>query len=148
MGHLVDNYQIAIEKNEILIEGQLGWAKQQQMTPAKLMILRVVMLTGGRFFLNLIRKILQKLLITGKETTEFRFQRRLRWENDRWRIEDTLSCPSWKNVVSVGMGGDQTSIYVVMSRTFQIGQLQPWLDLTSVVRRLEQGQPLHLERDL
>jgi hypothetical protein len=148
VAHLIDNYQIAIEKNEILIEGHLGWAKQQQMTPVKLMILRVGMLTFGRFFPNLIRKILQKLLITGKKQTDFRFQRRLRWENGRWHISDTLFCPSWKNVVAVGIGGDQTSIYVVMSRTFQIGQLQPWFDLTSVVRRLENGQPLHLERDL
>ena len=30
----------------------------------------------------------------------------------------------------VGIGAAQTSIYVVMSRTYQAGQIQPWLDLT------------------
>jgi hypothetical protein len=35
---------------------------------------------------------------------------------------------------------------VVMSRTYQAGQLQPWLDLTSQVRALSDGAPLKLER--
>jgi hypothetical protein len=148
VAHLIDEYQVTIDQNEILIEGKLGWAKQQQMTPLKLMILRVVMLSFGRFFPNLIRKILQTLLITGKKPAPFDFQRRLHWENGRWHISDTLSCSSWKEVLSVGVGCDQTSIYVVMSRTFQPSQLQPWFDLTSVVKRLEKGQPLHLEREL
>ena len=37
---------------------------------------------------------------------------------------------------AVGIGAAQTSIYVVMSRTYQAGQLQPWLDLTPAMRRL------------
>jgi hypothetical protein len=72
----------------------------------------------------------------------------LKWENNRWRIADELRATSWDRVVAAGVGGDQTSIYVVMSRTFQIGQLQPWLDLTSDVRKLAPGQPLRLERTL
>ena len=33
-----------------------------------------------------------------------------------------------------------------MSRTFQLGQLQPWLDLSKEVRKLAPGEPLKLER--
>lgn len=50
--------------------------------------------------------------------------------------------------MTAGIGCDQTSIYVVMSRTFQLGQLQSWLDLTEQVRQLNPGQNLRLERDL
>ncbi|NEP17029.1 MAG: hypothetical protein F6J97_08990 [Leptolyngbya sp. SIO4C1] len=148
VGHLVGPYQYDVQDDLITIEGSLGWAKQKQMTPLNLMILRVVMLSVGRFFPNLIRKLLQKLLITGKTEAPFRFQRQLRWQNHAWHIRDQLSADSWDSVMTAGLGGDQTSIYVVMSRTFQPAQLQPWQDLTPQVRQLKPGQPLILERQL
>jgi hypothetical protein len=37
---------------------------------------------------------------------------------------------------------------VVMSRTYQRGQLQPWKDLTEQVKQLNPDQPLILERKL
>ncbi|MEB3830898.1 hypothetical protein [Phormidium sp. CCY1219] len=146
VGHLIDRYDYQLDDDEIIIQGQLGWAKQKQMTPLNLLILRVVMLTGGRFFPNLIRKLLQKMLITGKQGAPFYFIRRLRWENGHWQVNDELVAQSWKKVGSLGIGGDQTSIYVVMSRTFQRGQLQPWLDLTDEINSLSDGQPLKVER--
>ena len=117
------------------------------MTPVKLLILRVVMLTVGRIFANLIRKLLQKMLITGKKNAPFRFKRILRWENGRWHVTD-LQAASSLNVITVGIGCDQTSIYVVRSRTFQLGQSQPWLDLTQEVRKLAPSEPLQLKRHL
>jgi hypothetical protein len=148
VGHLVSEDQIQIGDDQIWIRGHLGWAKQTQMTPLNLLILRAVMLTLGRFFPNLIRRLLQKLLIVGKRPSEFAFTRHFKWQQGAWWVSDQLRAPSWENVVAVGLGGDQTSIYVVMSRTFQVGQLQPWLDLTTTVQQLGPGQPLELERKL
>lgn len=147
VAHLVDTYKVNVEDNLITIEGELGWAKQKQMTPTNLLILRVVMLTFGRFFPNLIRKLLQKMLITGKQNAPFHFRRSLEWKNGKWHIKDELQAKSWKEVISVGIGCDQTSIYVVMSRTFQPGQLQPWLDLTSEIHQLNTYDWLRLERN-
>ncbi len=146
VGHLVGDYRINMSENEISIQGQLGWAKQKQMTPLNLLILRVVMLTLGRFFPNLIRKLLQKVLIVGKSSAPFRFYRQLQWENGHWRIFDELQAQTWEHVTAAGIGCDQTSIYVVMSRTFQESQLQPWLDLTKEVKTLAPGQSMKLER--
>ena len=150
VGHLVARPQVSIEKDEIILIGKLGWAKQQQMTPLKMMILRGVMLTGGRFFPNLIRKILQAMLITGKQDAPFHFTRTFRWENDEWQVSDELfsQSKSWQNVVRAGIGCAQTSIYIVMSRTFQPGQLLPWIDLTDRVRELSEGQSLRFDRKL
>jgi hypothetical protein len=67
-------------------------------------------------------------------------------QHGQWYVTDELTADSWQNVVAAGIGGDQTSIYVVMSRTFQKGQLQPWLDLTDKVKHLAPGQALILER--
>lgn len=72
--------------------------------------------------------------------------RQLRWENGQWCVMDELQAQSWHNVITAGIGCDQTSIYVVMSRTFQLGQLKPWLDLMKEVRKLAPGEPLKLER--
>jgi hypothetical protein len=148
VGHLVDDYQIKLESDQIAIAGNLGWAKQKQMNPLNLMILRLVMLSVGRFFPNLIRRSLQKILITGKQTTPFKFSRRLAWQDGQWRIEDSLSAESWDNVLAADLGCDRTSIYVVMSRTFQPGQLQsPW-NLSDRLAHLRPGEPLNLTRYL
>lgn len=148
VGHLVSNYKFELDQDTVTVRGNLGWAKQKQMTPMNLMILRIVMLTVGRFFPNLIRKILQKVLITGKKSAPFAFSRHFRWQEGTWCVLDELHATSWDEVIDAGIGGDQTSIYVVMSRTFQRGQLQPWLDLTPKIRQLAPGQPLKLERYL
>jgi len=148
VAHLVSTYDIDLEPDVITIQGNLGWAKQKQLDPVKNVVLRLVMLTVGRFFPNLIRMILQKLLITGKSETPYRFYRQFRWmaEEGKWQLKDELTAPDWNSVVTAGVGGDQTSISVAMSRTFQLGQLQPWLDLTPQLRQLSAGQSLHLDR--
>jgi hypothetical protein len=139
---------VEVTGDRIQIQGHLGWAKQKQMTPINLMILRVVMLTVGRFFPNLIRSLLQKLLIVGKTAAPFRFTRELRWADGHWYVTDTLKADDWSPVEAVGIGAAQTSIYVVMSRTYQAGQLQPWLDLSDRLPSLSPGQILEVERRL
>lgn len=148
VGHLVAPYKINISDDEITVSGELGWAKQKQMTPLNLLILRTVMLTVGRFFPDLIRKLLQRILITGKNDAPFRFTRRLNWENGKWHITDEVYAQTWDDTIAAGIGCDQTSIYVVMSRTFQRSQLQPWLDLTDEVKKLAPSQPLKVKRKL
>ncbi|NER00072.1 MAG: hypothetical protein F6K30_25805, partial [Cyanothece sp. SIO2G6] len=155
VGHLVGPYEIQVERDRILIQGNLGWAKQKQMTPLNLLILRAVMFTVGRFFPNLIRSLLQQVLITGKKPAPFRFVRQFQWQTDDhhagqgyWQLTDELHAQSWQKVEAAGIGCDQTSIYVVMSRTFQSGQLQPWLDLTAQVKQLPDGEILRVERSL
>jgi hypothetical protein len=148
VGHLVDDYQVELAEDEISIRGSLGWAKQTQMTTVKLLVLRIVMYTVGRFFPNLIRTLLQRVLITGKKEAPFTFERRLRWEDRQWKLYDEIRARSWDQVVAAGIGSDQTSIYVVMSRTYQAGQLQPWLDLTGKIKKLSPGEPLRIERQL
>ncbi len=148
VGHLVDDYQIQLAADQIAIAGNLGWAKQKQMNPQNLIILRLVMLSLGRFFPNLIRRILQAILITGKQTTPFQFSRRLSWQNGHWQIDDRLTADSWEQVVAADIGCDRTSIYVVMSRTFQPGQLQPAWDLSNQIKQLKSGDSLNLTRNI
>ncbi|MBE9043268.1 hypothetical protein IQ255_02385 [Pleurocapsales cyanobacterium LEGE 10410] len=148
VGHLVDDYQIQLEADRMAIAGNLGWAKQKQMNPRNLIILRLVMLSFGRFFPNLIRRILQAILIMGKQTAPFKFSRCLTWQNGHWQVADKLTAESWDNVIAVDLGCDRTSIYVVMSRTFQLGQLQPALDLSEQIKNLSGTESLDLIRNI
>lgn len=146
VAHLIDEYACEVEPDRVSVRGQMGWAKQKGMTPLNLMLLRALTLTLGRFAPNLVRGLLQKVLITGKKPAPFRFHRELRWNGQRWIVRDEIEAENWQDVEAAAIGGDQTSIYVVMSRTFQAGQLQPWVDLTERVRTLKSGQKLELER--
>ena len=144
--HLIDNYERDVETDRIVVRGEMGWAKQTTQTPGKLLLLRLVNLTLGRLAPNVVRWLLQQILITGKRAAPFRFERTLQWQGDRWNIVDQIDARSWDEVEAIGSGPDQTSIYVAMSRTFHIGQLQPWLDLTDETRRLRAGEPLIVQR--
>jgi hypothetical protein len=147
-GHLIDDYAPDLGDGEIALSGTLGWAKQKRMRTRDLMILRALMLGFGRFFPNLVRRLLQKLLITGKDAAPYRFERRFIWQGAFWRVEDRLLADDWRRVASVAIGVDQTSIYVVMSRVYQSAQLTGWLDLTDRIGELDAGDALTLSREL
>ncbi|MDB9524502.1 hypothetical protein PN498_00755 [Oscillatoria sp. CS-180] len=146
VGHLLGNYDFEIDENRIVVRGHLGWAKQTQMTPLKLLVLRFVNLTLGRFSPNLVRSLLQKVLITGKQQAPVQFLRQLDWHDGQWHVTDELKAETWDTVETIGISGHQTSIYVVVSRVFQESQLQPWIDLTNRIKRLNPGQVLTIER--
>jgi hypothetical protein len=138
----------AVTDDEIRIEGRLGWAKQPQMTPAKLVLLRAAMLSLGRWYPNLIRRLLQRIIITGTAESPFLFSRRLQWRDGSWHVLDEVRTPDWTNVRAVGIGCDQTSIYGAMSRVFHLSQLTSWLDLTARVSGLKRGDALVVKREL
>lgn len=146
VAHLVDDYAHVIEEDRMVVSGEMGWAKQKKMTPFNLIVLRLIMLCGGKFFPNLVRKLLQKLLITGRKAAPFRFHREFVWRDGTLTVNDRVEASDWKAVRQAGIGCDQTSIYVVMSRTFQAGQMLPWIDLTEQVSRLRPGEALELSR--
>ena len=146
VAHLIDNYETIINDNEIIIKGYLGWAKQQQMTSLKLIILRIVMFFGGRFFPNFIRKLLQLLLITGKQQSKYFFNRKIKWINREIEVTDKICACNWNDVKHAGIGCDQTSIYVVMSRTFHKGQLQKFINLDDKLKKLKPDEDLVVKR--
>ncbi len=152
VSHLLPPERVQVGEDEIVVEGQFGWAKHQQMTPVKLVLLRAVMLSMGRLFPNLVRRALQRMLITGGEKAPYRYTRRLRREGDdgeeaRWRVTDEIR-GDWTRVHAAAIGAAQTSIYVVMSRVFQANQLVEDLDLTDRVRALNASEALRIERVL
>ena len=146
VAHLVDSYQITTDELEISVEGSFGWAKHRMMDSRSMVLLRLAVHSVGRLLPNLIRRVLQAMLIVGKRRAPFSFRRTFRWEGSEWSVADEIFVDSWANVVSAGVGPSQTSIYVAMSRTFQSGQMRPWLDLTDTIRKLAPGEHLRVNR--
>ena len=146
VAHMISDYKFSNENNKLIIEGDLGWAKQKLMSTFNLIILRITMYLFGRFFPNLIRSILQKLLITTKNKAPFSFKREIYWDTDNLVISDSLTAKNWEEINDIKIGADQTSIYVAMSRTYQSGQLQKWIDLNSIKADLKSNDTLYFKR--
>lgn len=93
-------------------------------TPFKNMVFRGLLLTIGRFNANLTRSMLQKILITGKPPTPFRFERRIEYKPDRVVVEDRIEATA--PITRLAVGADGTSIYVANSNVYQESVLCPW----------------------
>lgn len=148
VAHLVGDYEIRVAADRISVAGAMGWAKQVAMTSPRLLLLRCVMLSFGRFFPNLVRRLLQAMLITDKRDAPFRFERTFTWKDGGWEVDDRVTGDALDSIEAAGIGCDQTSIYVATSRTFQRGQLRPALDLTGSLGRLVENNSLRLSRRL
>ncbi|MGH6824126.1 hypothetical protein [Methyloceanibacter sp.] len=147
--HLEVDNKIIVHGDELVVEGQMAWAREAKLTPLKTIMLRTVMLIAGRFCPDLMRRLLQRLLVTGRTNAPFRFRRELLWNGVAWSIKDTIWAErGWADVAKAGVDGFQTSITTVMARVFDLNQLQPWLDLTSRLQSLRYDEPLVIEQDM
>ncbi len=91
VAHLIGNYEVEFGQDSVSVSGALGWAKGKQMTTFNLLVLRFLMLSVGRFFPDLIRKLLQKLLITGRKPAPLEFTRRITWEGGKVKVRDRVA---------------------------------------------------------
>lgn len=145
--HLEGAQEAELDADRIVIAGRMAWTKAARLTPIKSIVLRVIMLSVGRFFPDLIRSLLQKLLVTGRKAAPFRFRRELIWADGAWTIRDEVFADDgWGEVVEFGIGGFQSSVTTIMARVWQPDQLQPWLDLSDRLGNLGDRDALVVER--
>ena len=139
--------EVVVDDNGIVSSGAFAWAKVARLTPLKNVILRLIMLGLGRFFPDLVRRLLQKLLVTGKTDAPFHYRRTLRRSAEGWIVRDEItSLGGWDEVTQAGISGHQTSITTIMARVYHADQLAGFHDLTAEVKRLKSGEPLVVER--
>lgn len=145
--HLAGDYAVTRDADSLSVSGSMAWAKATLLTPVKSVILRCLMMTLGRFFPDLVRRLLQKILVTGRREAPFRFHRSLRWNGAGWIIRDEIIAErGWQDVDLIGIAGFQTSSTTIMARVWQANHLQPWHDLTDRIAALGPGEPLIVER--
>lgn len=146
--HLEADNEVSLGVDDIGIAGRMAYARSAKLTPFKSIVLRGLMLSAGRFFPDLVRRLLQKMLVTGRDEAPFRFRRTLRWRDGRWHIRDEIDADQgWGRVEKAGIGGFQSSLTTVMARIWQPAEMQPWLDLGDRVAGLGEGRSLVVERE-
>lgn len=145
--HLEGSRLIADEPGRLVIEGRMAWAKSARLTPAKSVVLRLLMLGIGRFFPDLIRRLLQAVLVTGRKDAPFAFRRTFERAPGGWTVrDDIVPDEGWRDIATAGISGFQTSTTTIMARVWAPDQAQPWLDLTDRVAALQGKEPLVVER--
>ncbi|KAB0679385.1 hypothetical protein [Aureimonas leprariae] len=140
----------AVEPDRIRCEGRMSWAKATRLTPLKNAALRLLMLSAGRFFPDLVRRLLQRVLVTGRKDAPFRYVRTLSRGGDGvWTVRDEIHADAgWDDVALAGISGHQTSITTIMARVYQADQLVPFEDLTPRLLGLAPDAPLVVEHRL
>jgi len=144
--HLIDDYHIRAERRReggwiASAAGRMCERRVRLPTPARQIVFRAINLTLGRFASDLLRRWLQKLLITGKPRTDYTFSRQFAFTDDNIEILDEIGLPrggagSSANLVSLHAASDATSIYVANSNVYQRSVLLPWQDLGSALPEL------------
>lgn len=125
------------QRGEFTVEGDLCRRRRNLPTPFKFIIFRILLLVIGRFNANLTRSLLQKILITGKPKTKFRFKRRVKLLDDRVEVTDYI--PADVPLRRLSVGADATSIYVANSNVYQESVLCKWRHIDPAGLPVESG---------
>jgi len=154
VSHLMDERDSSVDVATAPIQARVAGCFSERRanlpTPFRQAIFRLLNLTLGRFAPQLMRRMLQEILITGKRRTEIKFERRVLLGESDIEIVDEIVLPHGAarggrgGFAFLHLGSDATSIYVANSNTYQRSVLLPWQDLGHLIERLnETGRATH-----
>ena len=134
----------------ISVTGSLHTARFETATPLKQSILHTGMWTVGRWCRTVVRKLLQRRLITGRNHVPIRLTRtiELRPESPTVRITDEIELTSPAlHVKRLAIGTDHQAAYVAACNIYQDSVLEPWTDLTDYVETLNRHRQVVVVRE-
>jgi len=110
----------------------------------------------GRFCRTLVRRLLQRRLITGRRECPIRLTRSFELlpespgeSGPSLRIEDTIELTAPKiRVRRMAFGTDHQAAYVAASGVYQEGVLAPWVDLARHVDQLNARRRVTIVREI
>jgi hypothetical protein len=132
------------ENGAVTIRGTFRRAPRRLATPAKMVVFRLVNATIGRLAPNLLRRLLQRALITGAPPAPLVFERRIAWRGEaRGGIEvrDRIAAahPEGRRVAQLFASTDATSIYVATSNLWQDASRRAWEALEGAAALRDEG---------
>jgi hypothetical protein len=135
----------------IVVERPLTCARWETATPMKQAVVHLAMITVGRWCRGLMRRLLQRRLITGRDDLPISLSRsfeRIDSHAPLLRVTDTITLTDRKRHVarmmfSVGL----QSAYTAASGIYQDAVLQPWTDLSSHVDQLNRDRTVTIVRE-
>lgn len=130
------------------VDGALHPVRFETATPMKQILLFAFMLFVGRSCRGLVRRLLQRRLITGRRPGRIKLQRTLECRTDRLIVTDriTLLEPSI-TVRRMSYAVDFEAKYTAASGVFQRDTLQGWCDLEEHVATLNETRSVEIRRE-
>ncbi len=129
--HMIQKNNIIFKDNNILqINGICHLSKSNYLTPWKFIIFRLLVLSIAYFNSNLFRILLQRILITYKKPSPFKFTRTLAFYDNYFSVEDKLEAQKKHNIKKIFIGSNQTSIYTAVGNSYQESILHPWHEVS------------------
>ncbi len=142
VSHVIDPLaEVALTEGTITIRGRMHAAQRHLPTPGKQALFRLVNGTLGRVAPDLLRGLLQRVLITGKRPAGLAYERTLDWRSPQvLKVRDRLVSPQDASIsiAKLYAATDATSIYVATSNCWQEAALQPWEELVDAARCLRE----------
>jgi len=136
------------------VSGPLGWSRFETATPVKQAVFHLGMWAVGRFCRGLVRRLLQRRLITGRAEAPIRLTRTFELlpasaAGPSLRVTDDIELVSPRaRVRRMAWGTDHQSAYVAASGVYQHGVLAPWVHLDRYVDELNRRRRVAITREL
>ncbi|MBN2190393.1 MAG: hypothetical protein JW728_04185 [Candidatus Aureabacteria bacterium] len=131
------------------IKGIFYYYKRRFMSPAKQVVFRLTLIVLGPFpcISKAFRKVLQKILITGKKEAPLSFERRFSLEEDGLVVTDLLLLTGGKTVNRLYSTTDKVSVYIAMAECFNRNMLMKWRQFAEdEVKDLNKARKLEITR--
>jgi hypothetical protein len=113
--------------SRVTVSGRFFSAPRRLATPMRQVAFRLGNATVGRVAPDLVRRVLQRALITGRRPAGLSFERTVDWSGSSLRVTDrVVRGAGAPRVASLHAPSDATSGYVAASQAFQEAALLPW----------------------
>ena len=137
------------------VSGPLHWARSETATPLKQAVFHTAMVLVGRWCRTLVRRCLQRRLITGRRECPIRLSRTFEFPSEQaagpacLRVTDVVELLDPRvQVRRMSYGTDHQTVYVAASGVYQESVLTPWTDLAEHVQRLNSDRRVTIVREL
>jgi hypothetical protein len=147
--HQIDpEAEVRFEERALVVRGSFQRAPRHLPTPLRQVAFRAVNASVGRAAPDLLRRLLQRVLITGKRPAPLRFERRIAWGGGKLEVSDRLEAVSEeaRRIDALWASSDATSIYVATSNLWQAASLQGWEPLHDAAEALRRDGHARVER--
>ena len=134
---------------EFAVSGILHWVQHETATPLKQAFFHIAMCSIGRWCRALVRKMLQRRLITGRRACPVRHERRFEFDGDGGcRVTDRIELIDDSiEVRLMAFASDLQAAYVAAANVYQESILQPWINLSGYIQELNCNRQVVIVRE-
>ena len=149
-------YHAAVDSTDVeslTVSGPLHWIRHETLSPLKQAAFHAGMVTIGRYCRGLVRRLLQRRLITGLTESGIRHTRRFEFngaeKNYSLRVVDSIFLTDPKiKIRRMSLSSDHQSTYVAACGVYQDSCLTPWTDLGKYTDELNTTRCVIIHRKL